>query len=85
MTARSALADALNNAVAAGADILAADVLAAGECTATCLLAREPDGCACRCGGTWHGTLSGVQVTANAGGGERSPVHPGINARGRGR
>lgn len=41
----------------------AADLLAAGDCAPQCLLALEPDGlCACRCGGKWHGTLSGASV-----------------------
>jgi hypothetical protein len=46
-----------------GTGIPAAELLAAGECTPACLLAREPDGCACRCGGTWHGAVSGVPVS----------------------
>ena len=59
----------------------AADLLAAGECTPTCLLAREPDGCACRCGGTWHGTLSGVPVSPNTPGGDRLQEAPGARPR----
>jgi hypothetical protein len=65
-----------------GTGIPAAELLAAGECTPACLLAREPDGCACRCGGTWHGAVSGVAVSPNAGDGELSRprealrVHP---------
>jgi hypothetical protein len=47
-----------------GTGIPAAELLAAGECTPTCLLAREPNGCACRCGSTWHGALSDVRVPA---------------------
>lgn len=66
VTAGSALADELHRAVAASAEVFAVDVLAAGECTAVCLLAREPNGCGCRCTRVWHGTLSGVRVSANA-------------------
>lgn len=51
---------------AADTSISAAELLAAGECTPTCLLAREPNGCACRCGGTWHGAVSAVAVSPNA-------------------
>lgn len=39
-------------------------LLRAGECTAACLLAREPGGvCACRCGGEFHGALISADVS----------------------
>jgi hypothetical protein len=45
--------------------IPAADLLAAGECSPQCLLARELGGvCTCRCGSEYHGLLSGQQVPA---------------------
>lgn len=38
-------------------------LLGAGECTAACLLAREPGTvCACRCGGEFHGVLISAHV-----------------------
>lgn len=40
------------------------DLLAAADCTAQCLLAREPEGCACRCAGQFHGTLTGSVLEA---------------------
>ena len=41
----------------------AADLLDAGECSPQCLLAREPGGaCVCRCGGEFHGALTGAEV-----------------------
>lgn len=42
----------------------AESLIESGECSAQCLLAREPDGCECRCGGTYHGTLVGTLVVA---------------------
>lgn len=45
------------------ASIPAYALLRAGECTAACLLAREPGGvCACRCGGEFHGALISTAV-----------------------
>jgi hypothetical protein len=45
-------------------DIPAADLLSSGDCTPQCLLALEAGGlCACRCGGKWHGSLTGASVT----------------------
>jgi hypothetical protein len=39
-------------------------LLRARECTAACLLAREPGGvCACRCDGTFHGVLISAEVS----------------------
>lgn len=37
---------------------------AAGECSATCLLAHPDSQCSCRCGGAYHGT--GAQDLAEA-------------------
>jgi hypothetical protein len=41
---------------------LAIDLLSAGRCTPNCLLAREANGCECRCGGEFHGALIEVDV-----------------------
>lgn len=41
----------------------ALEVLQAGRCTPQCMLGREPRGCTCRCGGEYHGTLLGAEVT----------------------
>lgn len=63
---------------------LAGDLLAEGRCTPACLLAREPDGCACRCAGEFHGALTDAEVIPGTGwwdaipGGfkpERNPWH----------
>jgi hypothetical protein len=39
------------------------DLLAAGLCSAACLLACEDGECACRCGGEFHGALTDAEVT----------------------
>jgi hypothetical protein len=61
--------------VTASSDTLipVADLLTAGKCSPPCLLAREPIGCTCRCGGEHHGALIGVQVPADK---EARPVPP---------
>lgn len=41
-------------------------LIESGECAAQCLLAREPDGCQCRCGGTYHGVLADAPVVVVA-------------------
>ena len=50
--------------------VTAREVLAAGLCTAPCMLAVGEDGdvgtdrCRCRCNGEWHGTLVDAEVHA---------------------
>jgi hypothetical protein len=43
----------------------AGDLVAAGGCSPQCLVSRGAcgkDGCACACGGRYHGLLAGVDV-----------------------
>jgi hypothetical protein len=42
----------------------ALDLLGAGLCTASCLLAMDTvlEDCRCRCGGRWHGTVIWADV-----------------------
>lgn len=42
--------------------LTASEVLTEGWCSPQCLLGMERHGCACRCGGEYHGVLLGAEV-----------------------
>jgi hypothetical protein len=51
--------------------LVASELVNEGSCSPQCMHAREPDGCACKCAGQFHGSLRNAEVLPSTG---RRPV-----------